>query len=588
MKQPMDVSHLDQALAEHLTHFYGCDEPWFRHTLMATSQSLQQGHACLHLARWSGQPVNDGSEQPFVMPVLPEWLDRLSKLPLRPEDHTPLVFEHQRLYLRRYWQFETELAAALKQRLQSLAVPDVSRSREMLDTLFPRAPEQTEPDWQKVAAANALFQAFSVVAGGPGTGKTYTVTRLLACLIDCLGQGQPERLVVRMAAPTGKAAQRLAESVSLAKVQLHDLVPRPVLDAIPDQGSTLHRLLGVIPHSLQFRHHQDHPLALDILVVDEVSMVDLPMMARLFRALPAQCRVILLGDANQLPSVAAGSVLADLAGGAHPGYSEGRIAQLASLGIHLEQSAAGLGDHLSLLRRSRRFDGEGGIGRLANAVLNGAAVESMAILHSGLADLHWIEDDRFSSVLANWVEAYYRPIPQFEDVPAAFEALAQFRILSPVRNGPRGVDAINRMVVARVNPTGKSFFRGQPIMITRNQYELGLYNGDIGLIWPDDQGQLMAWFPEGEDFRPMAPGRLPEHETVYAMTIHKTQGSEFTRVAMVLPESPHPMLSRELLYTGMTRAKTYLEICGSETVWCGGVEQQVLRHSGLALRLASG
>ena len=585
MSQSMDISYLDQALAEHLSQFYQCEETWFRHTLMAVSQALMQGHACLHLARWAGQPVVGEGEQPFVMPDLDDWLACLSALPLAPADQTPLVLEHQRLYLRRYWQFETELAAALKQRLQPLAVPDISQARATLDALFPPAPGQPGPDWQKVAAANALFQGFSVVAGGPGTGKTYTVTRLLACLIECLGQGQPQGLVVRMAAPTGKAAQRLAESVSLAKSQLQGLVAQSVLDAIPNEGSTLHRLLGVIPHSLQFRHHQGHPLALDILVVDEVSMVDLPMMARLFRALPAQCRVILLGDANQLPSVAAGSVLADLAGGAHPGYSEERLAQLARLGILLDQTTPGQGDHLSLLRLSRRFDGEGGIGRLALAVLEGEAKASMSILSSGVTELHWIEDNRFNAVLAGWAEAYYRPIAQFDDLAAAFKALAQFRILTPVRNGPRGVDALNRQVAARMNPSGKPFFQGQPIMITRNQYELGLYNGDIGLIWPDDQGLLMAWFPLGEGFRPMAPGRLPEHETVYAMTIHKTQGSEFSRVAIVLPDAPHPMLSRELLYTGITRAKDVLEVCGSEAVWRSAVEQQVQRHSGLALRL---
>ncbi|HBQ42317.1 MAG TPA: exodeoxyribonuclease V subunit alpha, partial [Halieaceae bacterium] len=323
---------------------------------MAISQALQEGHSCLFLPDWAGRGVA-GSAAGGTLPSLDDWLQQLAALPLEPGRNTPLVLDGQRLYLRRYWQFEQNLAEALRPRLQPSPVADLERARAVLDTLFPPLTAGEPPDWQKVAAANALLQAFTVVAGGPGTGKTYTVTRLLACLITCLSTEHDLPLVIRMAAPTGKAAQRLAESIAAARIELAGLVPAAVLSAIPDSGITLHRLLGVMRNSPGFRHNASNPLQLDILVVDEASMVDLPLMTRLFQALPARCRVILLGDPDQLPSVAAGSVLADLAALAPCDYSAQRLAALAGLGVTLDAAEPGAveADYLTTLRQSRRF-----------------------------------------------------------------------------------------------------------------------------------------------------------------------------------------------------------------------------------------
>ncbi len=593
---PASDEPIDTALADALERWLGCREPWLRASLAALSQALRDGHACLDLAAWAGTTWQGHAEaEPVELPALADWQARLSGLGIGPGAEQPVVLDGHRLYLRRYWRFETELAAALRARLADSPPVDVERARAVLERLFPEPAEEGAADRQKVAAANALLQRVSVIAGGPGTGKTHTVTRLLALIASAGGPGGEGGMPrIRLAAPTGKAAQRLAESVARARGGLDGVVPEDVLEAIPETAATLHRLLGVRGDGTGFRHHEAHRLDLDVLVVDETSMVDLPLMARLFRALPETCRVVLLGDADQLPSVAAGSVLADLVTQPHPGYSPQRRAELASLGVRLPEAgrdslaaadAARAADHQGLLEQSRRFAGEGGIGRLAGAVIEGAADRATEILARGDAELAWLPPDALDAALDRWIRAHYAPVAEAADLATAFARLAGFRILCPTRGGPVGVRAMNERVLAALNPRRRRFFPGQPIMVTHNHYGLGLYNGDVGLLWPDDDGQLLAWFPEGEGYRPLAPGRLPPHETVYAMTIHKTQGSELDRVALILPEQVTPILSRELLYTGMTRAREGLEVVGGEAVWRAGVARRVERRSGLAERL---
>ncbi|MFO7787741.1 MAG: exodeoxyribonuclease V subunit alpha [Halospina sp.] len=585
---------IDQALADALCEWIGCREDWFRHTLMAVSEALQEGHTCLHLPYWAGQTRWQSDTFPGIrFPELGEWRQGLEALAISSDDDAPVVFEQDRLYLRRYWRFETEVAASIRKRLAVTDNVDAPSARAALERHFPGREGRSGPDWQKVAAANALFQRFSVIAGGPGTGKTHTVTRLLALLIETTfseGSGTPR---VHLAAPTGKAAQRLAESVVKARSGLALEVDTQVIEAIPQEATTLHRLLGVIPNSHRFRHHEDNPLNVDILVVDEISMVDLPLMARLFRALPPECRVILLGDADQLPSVAAGSVLADLAPRDVAAYSPERCRQLATLGIGLEPADDGSdgADYLSFLRESRRFGDSSGIGQLAAAAISGDGEGTLSVLRGNHEDVVWHAGDALPEQLAAWTEQRFRAVTEAGNLEQAFERLQAFRILCPARIGPNGVEAINERITTALNPERQRFFRGQPIMITRNHYGLGLYNGDIGLIWPDEperEGEtppLLAWFPGEEGFTPMAPGRLPDHETVYAMTIHKTQGSEFDAVALVLPERASAILSRELIYTGVTRARSRLSVIGSESVWRAGISQAVERHSGLGVRL---
>ncbi len=587
---------IDQALADSLCEWIGCRETWFRHTLMAVSEALQEGHTCLNLPYWAGQTRWQTETFPGVrLPELAEWREGLRGLAIGPNDDAPVVFEQDRLYLRRYWRFEMEVAEAIRERLATPERIDTDAARNALERLFPAREERSGTDWQKVAAANALFQRFSVIAGGPGTGKTHTVTRLLALLLETLSAGNGALPRVHLAAPTGKAAQRLAESVANARVGLESVSAPSVLEGIPSDATTLHRLLGVIPNSHRFRHDRDNPLHLDVLVVDEISMVDLPLMARLFRALPPACRVILLGDADQLPSVAAGSVLADLAPRDVTGFSPERCRQLSTLGIDLDPREAGAGgaDYLSFLRESRRFRAGSGIGQLATATIRGDEAGTLQALRAHPADLDWQDARMLSDQLTDWIERRYRPIADAPSLDEAFQRLQAFRILCPARVGPNGVNALNERIVNTLNPRRERVYRGQPVMITRNHYGLGLYNGDIGVIWPDEpeggeDPPLMAWFPGTDGFTPMAPGRLPAYETVYAMTIHKTQGSEFEAVALVLPEQPSAILRRALIYTAVTRARTHLTLIGSESVWCAGVRQGVERHSGLGERLRSG
>jgi len=411
-------------------------------------------------------------------------------------------------------------------------------------------------------------------------------------------------LSIGLVAPTGKAAQRLSESVTNAIAGFKDHIDEEILKKIPTTAQTLHRLLGVIPNNPNFRHDQENMLELDVLLIDEVSMVDLAMMARIFRALPLHCKVILLGDADQLPSVSAGSVLADLAPRPHPGYSKENIDYLSSVTatqftkkeqvkksksdkLKNEENA----DHVTFLMKSRRFDDAGGIGKIASAVIKGDTRISWQLLNEAkdISQLTLLTGNS-SSWLAPLVDKYYRPLFSCEQVEQAFSLLLKFRVLCATRQGEQGVAHVNEQIqsllFAQQNRLpSNALYHSQPIMINENDYRLGLYNGDIGILWRNDAGHLMAVFEDvDQQYKWIMPSRLPQFETVYAMTIHKTQGSEFEHVALVLPnQKDNRLLSRELLYTGITRAKKHLSIAATANVWRQGVESQVIRYSGLDL-----
>lgn len=603
------------------------------HIVVFTSQKLRDGHTCLPLEVAAHVKFGFGvdeqgivTHQGYVFPNV-EILEKALRgfEPDIQQDtqqkNQLLVYRNKKVYLKRYADFESELEGfiAPKIALDTASLKyDIAHIAQAINLIFPETNEtstiipKNEIDWQKVAVANALNKEFSIIAGGPGTGKTYTVTKLLTALM--LIENQSGRNpTIKLTAPTGKAAQRLSESIIDAvtgfKKSFADTPVLPVLDKLPTTAETLHRLLGVIPNSPNFRHDQTSPLALDILLIDEVSMVDLPMMTRVFRALPPYAKVILLGDADQLPSVAAGSVLADLAPRPHHGYSRENISYLSEVidDKAIEGFTASRGaplDHVTLLLKSRRFDGKGIIGRVAKQVIEGEAKASWQLISEPLAKIEpksvestYLEQPNKVVIepsntqwLKGFVKQYYQPL--FEDIGInqAFEFLAKFRILAATRQGEFGVEALNEAVkqhlisLRLVNPL-KDMYQGLPIMITQNDYRIGLYNGDVGLIWRHDNGQLMAAFEsENNEIRWVMPSRLPSYESVYAMTIHKTQGSEFGHVALVLPtQKDNKLLSRELLYTGITRAKTSLNIICRENVWHGAVTTRVERHSGLTI-----
>ncbi len=650
ISQSIVFSNTSAATSDFLTSEAQLNQQQWFHLLIALSASLRDGHSCLPLLEVAGKRLfSDGTNLDhsgsvnahisqatkkhvtgFLFSDIQSLRALLAQLPLTESEQQPIVLSHGRLYLRRYYQFEQELkqVVATRRMISSQVTADnahngpidVEQVKNIIAALFPELATQQEAgnseiDWQAVAVANAMNKDFAIIAGGPGTGKTYTVTKLLAALVmlasdDLNEQASEENSLPRIAlvAPTGKAAQRLSESITDAVKGFRGKIDDKVLDRIPEQAQTIHRLLGVIPEQVNFRHHQENLLAIDILLIDEVSMVDLPMMTRIFRALPASTKVILLGDADQLPSVAVGSVLADFAPRPHPGYSVDNYHYLAQVTGYqtLTQDSKSTNkdgqysnaDCVTFLMKSRRFDGEGAIGRMANCVIKGQYQESWKLLQQS----ETAGDDKQLSLLSGDIETwlaplvkqYYLPLSQCDNIAEAFALLAKFRILSSTRKGPQGVENLNALVIDILRDQGAisanrfdsnyTLYPSQPIMISENDYRLGVFNGDVGLLWRNKQGHLMAVFENAQgDYDWILPSRLPKFDTVYAMTIHKTQGSEFNHVAMVLPEQKdNKLLSRELLYTGITRAKQQLSIASNQQVWQTGVSQQVKRHSGLA------
>ncbi|MBL0451316.1 exodeoxyribonuclease V subunit alpha [Aeromonas caviae] len=464
---------------------------------------------------------------------------------------------------------------------------------ERLDTLVPEA---LCCNGQKLAAAMAAARPFAVISGGPGTGKTTTVAKLLAILVETGLQGG-KAPAIRLVAPTGKAAARLTESIGAA-LQALDLPPEWV-EAIPTEAGTLHRLLGVIPGRSQFRHHRGNPLHLDLLVVDEASMVDLPMMARLLDALPRHARLILLGDKDQLASVEAGAVLGDICSFIEQGISPAQAHWLSrQTGYRLQgtPSGASVRDSLCLLSKSWRFDQHSGIGQLARACNSGDGAAVEAVWGAGFGDisLHPWAGEAYNALIAEGVAgygSYLKAARAGEDPAAVFKAFNGFQILCALRDGPFGVTGLNERLELALAKAGLiqrdgDWYAGRPVMVVRNDHGVGLYNGDMGLCLPDDTGRLKVWFeqPDGT-LRALLPSRLPPHETVYAMTIHKSQGSEFAHTVLVLPDSPSPLLTRELVYTGITRAKVRLDLYGDRALLAQAVRKKTERYSGLAERL---
>jgi len=504
-----------------------------------------------------------------------------------------LVREDGRLYLARLHHAEREVA----RRLRALAAGPLAPAPDpaLLERLFGGRPEAEE---QRLAAAAAAVLPLAVITGGPGTGKTTTVLKVLALRLH-----RRPALAVRLLAPTGKAAARLAESLRRGRKAL----PPALAARIPAEVSTVHRFLGLGLPGRPPRHHAHRPAPVDLVVLDEASMVDLPTMHRLLEALPEGCALILLGDPHQLASVEAGSVLADLVGAARPGRRSPRLAAaLGEAGIAWEASsgaspeatppeATPLDDALWPLRRSHRFAPDRGIGRLAEAVRRGEApwelVEALAREGGEVECLTWTRHGT-----GHLGGAGEPPRAAWEDLlealdparaPGLEEALAgldRARCLCALREGPAGVEGLNTLL-ARALGRPRPQAHGQPVLVTRNAHALGVHNGDMGVLWAEG-GRLRACFPREDGILRLPLGELPAHEPAYALTVHKSQGSEYDRVLLVLPPEPHPLVSRELLYTALTRARRQVRILASPRSWEAGVARPTRRAGGLRQRLA--
>jgi exodeoxyribonuclease V alpha subunit len=580
------LTDLDVEFARFVARLAGDAPPELVLAAALASRHVDRGHVCVDLARLAGRVVLPGDDDdptagpPVVAPTMAAWRAVLAASPVVGVDR-PLVLDAAgRLYLERYWRHERALAAALVARAAHEPAVDEARLRADLARLFPATGRL---DWQKVAAATAVLRGLCIVSGGPGTGKTTTVVRVLALLA-----GQSEQpLRIGLAAPTGKAAARLQEAIRAARATL------PVDDAvrarIPDETSTIHRLLGARRDATVLRYDAEHPLALDALVVDEASMVDLALMARLVAALPPSARLLLLGDRDQLASVEAGAVLGDVCGPA-PGFSPAFRTRLeAIMGVGLptgRPSPSRLADCVVLLTESHRFGERSGIGRLALAVNAGASEEAAELLaDAGLADVARADgrDDELVAAALDGYAGYHERVRTHAEPAAVFEAFRAFRVLCAHRHGPRGVEWLNARIGDALG-VQQEWYPGRPVLVTQNDHALRLFNGDVGIALPDAEadGRIRVFFEAEEGrLRRVPPLRLPPYETTYAMTIHKSQGSEFGRVLVVLPPQDSRLLTRELLYTAVTRARAGLVVWGDEPVLRAAVGRRLARSSGL-------
>lgn len=471
---------------------------------------------------------------------------------------TPLVLSNNRLYLARYYHYEKRLAEKITE------VAAVSYSIDNIESLLNNwfsIPADIE-DHQRQAARVALTKGLCIISGGPGTGKTTTVVKIVTLLLAHFGPG----LRIALSAPTGKAAMRLRESVA-SQIPLLT-VDDTIKDLLPREARTLHRLLGVRKYSPSFRYNANRPLPWDVVIVDEASMVDLALMSKLVDALAKGARLILLGDKDQLASVESGAVLSECI----------RV----------------LSGNVVELRIAHRFNEE--ISRLARHINNGDGDSTLGMIEDKKVTSVVKADPCWPDVCGDKYERYLKKVKDFdsdEKLPALFQSLNSFRILCALKNGVLGVIGVNetieRILAARGYECGRAeWYSGRPVIVTRNDYNLGLYNGDIGICLPGSPGsrERFVWF-EREDgaFRRYPPAMLPSHETAWALTVHKSQGSEFKEVLVVLPETDNQILSRELLYTAVTRAKEKVMIRSGASLCRQVVERLIDRQSGLADQL---
>ena len=671
------IRDLDAALAHRLALLAPEGDSRCLLAAMLVSHQAGQGHVLLDLAQACEQPrllmaVEPDDEGPPTPEALlgqlstDTWREALQGWSAvgcgqgngqgrNASTNSPLVLEDERLYLRRYWRHEQQVAGAIDDRLALPGQADAAALRPVLDILFPPdSPTAEQAGSQKLACALGARAPFTVITGGPGTGKTTTVIRLLAMLQVQAIAGRGEPLAIRLAAPTGKAAARLSESIR-EQIDALDGLALPhadrVRNAIPHEVSTLHRLLGARPDTRHFRHHRLNPLPLDMVAVDEASMVDIDMMAALLDALPPHARLVLLGDKDQLASVEAGAVLGNLCARAEEGHYREEVARWleAATGMPLptglqDRDGRPLDQSIAMLRHSFRFDDTSGIGQLAKAINAGDSEQALSVLDDDAypdvqrialprsnerrllplaldgkgAENAWgyrlylnAIQPRSGSPESQAMAAEDRllPRPDIDSSKADWDRWAsgilkahtQFQLLTPLRNGHHGVEALNQRIeqaLARAGLIDKPdpathWYEGRPVLVTGNDYALKLMNGDIGiaLTVPADFESaeagttLRVAFPAGDGqggIRWVLPSRLQQIETVYAMTVHKSQGSEFAHTALVMPDTLSPVLTRELVYTAVTRAKkTFTLLSASDGVLNQAIRRRIARQSRL-------
>jgi exodeoxyribonuclease V alpha subunit len=530
------------------------------------TEAVSQGHVCLNLSQMN-------SLFKTVSHLLPDessqWQSQLkqSNVVGTGDDYRPLILDDNGLlYLYRYWHDEQNVARAIKQRHTVIALHDIATVKQTFN-VWPSIIGGI--DWQKVAVLMALTRQFCVISGGPGTGKTTIVLRLLQSLFQ-----QAADCRVALAAPTGKAAARLQYVITDKE---HDTI----------QVKTLHRLLGISSNNEQGRYNAERPLPFDVIIVDEASMIDISLMAKLLQALAPTTRLVLLGDSQQLASVESGAVLANLCQSNMAFNAD--FVQLANdvLGVDLSEyqslDASALNSVVKL-QHSYRFDENSLVGQLAYAIQAGKADEVIQLLAAAGSTV-WQQEGSLSQLISGY-QAYFDAIMSRADALSCLQAFEFYRVLCAVKQGTQSVEAVNRTIERHIAKLGwrsqHDFYHGRPIMITQNDYRQQLFNGDTGLILKNETGQLQACFLIDNELRWVDLIRLPAHETAFATTIHKSQGSEYEQVCVLLPQEDTAILNRELFYTAITRAKKDVFVLANEGIVRKTVVMQHDRESGLA------
>lgn len=535
------------------------------------------GHVCVRLDDVADTVVVDDRDRQTVAdlpwPDPADWRKALSASVLVGDgtgDH-PLVLADDRLYLERYHRYERRVAELLIARLNAPERPVAPASRDLLDRLLGSDGAATS---QHTAAVKALGGRATVIAGGPGTGKTHTIGVILAALAADRGRDFP---LVALCAPTGKAAARLGDEIAERSAAIADPGVTARLDAVAP--STIHRLLGWTRERGRFQRGATNRLPHDLVIVDEMSMVSLPMAAKLLEALRDDATAILVGDPFQLESIEAGTVLADIVGPAEPGRSPGTA----------------WGERVVVLDRTRRFDAGSAIAEFADAVRLGEADQAVALLTAGPDQVRWVRNsaDPALETVRQEVIAHRRRVVELaaggSDPAQALSELNAMAVLCAHKRGPGGVSQWSRDLEGALDEQfpglrwNGEWYPGRPVMITRNDYNLELYNGDIGVAVATEDGLRAVFDRRGLRRYPLS--HLTEHTTVHALTIHKSQGSQFDEVVVVLPDAESPLLTRELLYTAVTRAQTRVWLVGSEAVVRSAINRSVPRASGLATLL---
>lgn len=567
------------------------------------SKKLSEGHICFDLDELKEEQENLPNYYKNII------LDKITitKEPLvtsQNKPKQPFVLHNNKVYLQRYFNYESEILAKIfdmvnreqfeiKKRKETLKTHS-----HLIKTLFATAHITNQTNWQLVATIMGILNNFTIITGGPGTGKTTTVAKILQILYAINAD-----LKVALVAPTGKAAARMAESLKATAASGISNIPQNIAAKFANlQPATIQRLLGDIRNSPYFKHNHTNPLNYDVVIVDEASMIDVTLFAKLLNAIEPQTRIILLGDKNQLASVEAGCLFGDLC-----------QAQL-NLNLFNSQTAAFINSfvnnveenintsninnnkhllfqHIIELKISHRFNNKEGIGLFSKAIIENNATQINEFIWAD-ADAQVNIDTQYSKIFIEDFVVGYQDYIHESDIKIALQKFNKLRILCAIRESEQGVYALNKYVEKylcskNLIDTRTEFYNHRPIIITSNNYVLELYNGDIGIIRPDNEGNFRAWF-EGEngEIKSVLPGLINQAETVYAMTIHKSQGSEFEQVLVVLPQQQNiAILTRELLYTGITRAKNKVFLQGSQTVILQAAEAQVKRTSGIADRL---